>query len=66
MNEIDMKTLGTGERKILSRTHRPAVEQGIWRIRNIKGLRALYEDAAIVADVKKKSLELIGHVERID
>jgi hypothetical protein len=66
MNEIDMKTLGTGERKILRRTHKPAIEQGIWRIRNIKGLRELYEDAAIVADIKNKSLEWIGHLERRD
>jgi len=66
MNEIDMKTLGTGERKILRRTHRPTVEQGIWRIKNIKGMKELYEDADIVADIEKKSLEWIGHVERID
>jgi hypothetical protein len=66
MNEIDIKTLGRGERKILRGMHRPVVEQGIWGIRNIKGLRELYEDFDIVADIKKKSLEWIGHVERID
>jgi len=34
MTEMDMKRLGTWERKIL-RIHGPVVEKGIWRIRTI-------------------------------
>ena len=35
MIEMDMKILGTWERKILRSIHGPVVEQGIWRIRTI-------------------------------
>jgi hypothetical protein len=57
--------LGTGERKILSRIHGPVVEQGIWRIRTDRELRELYRDVDIVAILKKKSLEWVGHVARM-
>jgi len=40
MTEMDMKRLGTWERKI-SRIHGPVVEQGIWRISD-QELRKLY------------------------
>jgi hypothetical protein len=33
MNEMDMKRLGTWERKILRRIYGTVEEQGIWRIR---------------------------------
>ena len=42
------------------------VEQGIWRIRTNQELRELYKDLDIVADIKKKRLEWIGHVVRMD
>ena len=42
------------------------VEQGIWRIRTNKELRELYKDLHIVANIKKKRLEWIGHVVRMD
>jgi len=35
MTDMDMKRLGTRERKILRRIHGPVVEKGIWRIRII-------------------------------
>jgi hypothetical protein len=41
------------------------VEEGIERIRTNQELRELYKDVD-VADIKKKGLELIGLVERID
>jgi hypothetical protein len=40
--ETDMKTLGTLERRILRGG--PVLQQGMWRIRNNKELRELYED----------------------
>ena len=40
------------ERRILRRIYGPMVQQGIWRIRNNKELRELYEDLDIVADIK--------------
>jgi hypothetical protein len=66
VTEVDMKRLGTWERKILRRTHGPVVEQGIWRVRNDQKMRKLYKDVDIVADIKNKSLEWVGHVARMD
>ena len=42
------------------------VEQGIWRIRFGQELREVYKDPDIVADIKRKRLEWIGHVVRMD
>jgi hypothetical protein len=39
------------------------VEQGQWRIRTDEELRVLYKVLDIVADIKKKILEWIGHVQ---
>ena len=41
------------------------VEQGIWRIRTNRGFRDLYKDPDMVADITKKSLELVGQVVRM-
>jgi hypothetical protein len=60
-----MKRLGTGEKKILI-IHEPAAEQGIWRIRTNKGLRELYEDLNIVADINTERVGWNGHVVRMD
>ena len=38
------------------------VEQGIWRIRTNQELRELYRNIDIVANIKRKRLEWIGHV----
>ena len=66
MTGIDVKRMGTWERKLLIRIKWPLVEQGIWRIRTNKELRELYKDLHIVANIKKKRLEWIGHVVRMD
>ena len=58
MVEMDMKRLGTWERKIVTRLHRPAVEQGIWRIRTGQELRELCRDLDIVAGIKKKKIRM--------
>jgi len=65
MTEMDMKRLGTWERKIL-RIYGPAEEQGIWRIRTNQELRELYKDLDRAAAINKKTLEWIGHAVRID
>jgi len=33
VSEMDIKRLGTWERKMLRRIHGPVIEQGIWRMR---------------------------------
>jgi hypothetical protein len=57
MTEMDMKGLGTWERKILRRICAPATDQGIWRIKTNQEMRELYKDLDIVADIKKKRLK---------
>jgi len=41
-------------------------EQGIWRISTNQELRELYTDLHIAAGFKKKRLEWVGHVSRLD
>ena len=65
MTEMDMKRLGTWERKIL-RIYGPAEEQGIWRIRTNQELRELYKDLDRAAAINKKTLKWTGHAVRID
>jgi len=65
MTEMDMKRLGTRERKIL-RIYGPAEEQGIWRIRTNQELRKLYKDLDTAAAINKMRLEWIEHAVRID
>ena len=64
MTEMDVKRLGTRERKTL-RTYGSVVQQGKWRIRTNQELRKLYKDLDIEADIKKR-LEWIGHVVRME
>ena len=40
------------------------VDQGIWSIRTYKELSELHKDLDIVADIKNKKSEQIGHLER--
>jgi len=64
--EMDMKRLGTGEGKILTRIYGLLVQQGIWRIRTNEELWELYKDLDIVAYIKRKRMEWIRHLKRID
>jgi len=54
---IDMKRMGTWDRKILRRVHGPAVQQGIWRIRINQELTEIYKYPDIIADIQNKRLE---------
>jgi len=42
------------------------VEQGIWRVRTKQELRELYKYLDVVAGIKKKRFEWIGHAVRMD
>jgi hypothetical protein len=64
--EMDMRRLGAWERRILRRIHVTVVGQGIWRKISNQELKELYKDLDIVADIKKKRVEGIGHVVRMD
>ena len=66
VTEMGMKGLGTWDRKILRRIHRPEVKQGICRTRINQELRELHKDVDIVAGIRKKRLEWIGHVVRMN
>jgi hypothetical protein len=64
MTGVDVKRLGTWERKILRRVYGPVVEQGMWKIRTNQELKELYKNLDIIADMEKKRLECAGHVVR--
>jgi hypothetical protein len=64
LTELDLKRLGTGERKILRRIHGLMIDQGIWRKSINQELRELYKYVDTVVDLKN-ILEWVGHVEGI-
>ena len=64
--ERDVRTLGTWDRKILRMIYGPVAEQEMWGKRTDQQLKELCRDLDIVADLKKKILEWIGHVVRMD
>ena len=66
VNVIDMKRLGTWDRKILRKVHGPAVQQGMWKIRTNQELRELYKNLDIITYIQNKRLERIGYEVRID
>jgi hypothetical protein len=63
---MDKTRLGAWTRTILRRIHGPVVEQGIWRKRSNQEFREQYKNLDIVADIKEKRVEWIGHVVRTD
>jgi hypothetical protein len=54
----DERSLRTWERKMLRKIYGPVYDNGIWRIRTIKELMALYQELDIVAEIKKT--EMVG------
>jgi hypothetical protein len=66
MTVMDMTRLNAWKRKILRRLYGPVVEKGMWRIRSYQELGALNRDLDIVTDIKKRRLEWIGHVVRME
>jgi hypothetical protein len=58
MTEMDMKKLGTWERKILRRIYGTVEEQGIWRIRTNQELREQYKDLDTVEAINPLVPEL--------
>ena len=64
--KMDVKRLGTGDREILRTIHGQVEEQGNWRIRANQKLEELYKDLDLLGDIKKRGLEWIGRVVRMD
>jgi hypothetical protein len=60
------KNSSSGHYNIKKHVVQAVVEQGIWRIRTNQELRELYRNFDIVANVKRKRLECIGHVVRME
>jgi hypothetical protein len=52
----DERSLRTWERKVLRKIYAPVYDNGIWRIRTNKELKALYQELDIVAEIKKARL----------
>jgi hypothetical protein len=66
VTEMVVKRLNARERKILRKIHGPVVQQGVSRIRTDHALRELYKYLVIIAGIKKKRFEWIGHIVRMD
>jgi hypothetical protein len=66
LTEADMIRLNTWERKILRCIHGPVVENEYWRIGTNHELQILYKDTDIVADIRRRSLQWLGHMIRMD
>jgi len=66
MTDTVMKRLSRHERKMLTRIYGLVVQQGIWIARTNQELRELYKHLDTVADIKKKRLDWIGHIVRMD
>ena len=62
MSAMDVKILSKWERRILKRILGVVVEQAIWIVKTDQELREPYKDLDMVADIKKTTLEWIGHV----
>ena len=65
MAAMDMKRRGMWEGNILRITFGPMVEQEMWRRRIDQEWGELFKHLDVAADIKKKSLEWIGHVVRM-
>jgi hypothetical protein len=63
---MDMKRLNTWDRKILRRIYGLVVGQEKWRVRTNQTLQEPYEDSDTAAVIKKKRLDWIGHLVRMD
>ena len=50
----------------MRKVYGPIQERNTWRIRTNQELRELYRDPDIVGDIKRKRLEWIGHVLRME
>jgi hypothetical protein len=66
MTEKGKTRLNMWERKILRKVHGPVTEQEVWRIKRNEELRELYKAPDLVVDIKRKQLEWLGHVIRMD
>jgi hypothetical protein len=66
MTEKVKTRLNMWERKILRKVYGPVTEQGVWIIRTNEELRELYKARDLVVDIKRKRLEWLGHVIRMD
>jgi hypothetical protein len=66
MTEKDKTRLNMCERKILRKVYGPVTEQWVSRIRRNEELRELDKAPDLVADIKSKQLEWLGHVIRMN
>lgn len=65
MTRRSEELLNRWERKILRKVYGPVRDQGEWRIRTNNEIYALYQEATIVAEIKKARIRWLGHVERM-
>jgi ribosomal 50S subunit-associated protein YjgA (DUF615 family) len=61
-----MIRLNTWERKILRCIHGPLLENEYWRIRTNNELQVLHKETDIVADIRRRRVQWLGHMIRMD
>jgi hypothetical protein len=66
MTEKDETRLSMWERKIMKKSVWASNGTRVWIIRRNEELRELYKAPDLVADIKIKRLEWLGHVTRMD
>ena len=64
--EKDKFILNAWERKMLRKIYEPVHEQNTWRIRTNQELRDLYKGQDLVGDIKRRRLEWVGYVWRME
>jgi hypothetical protein len=66
LNEKEIRMLSTWETNILRKIYGAKKEGNEWKIRNNQELRNMYGQPDIIAEIKSKRLECLGHVDRME
>jgi hypothetical protein len=62
MTEEDKITLNSWERNILRKAHGLVTQQEVWKLRTSQELGKLYKTPDLVAGIKRRRWEWLGHV----
>jgi hypothetical protein len=66
LKEKEIRMLSIWERKILRKIYGAKKEVKEWKIRNNQELRDMYGQPDIIAEIKSKRVEWLGHVARME
>jgi hypothetical protein len=66
LTESDKNRLRVRERKVLRKNFGTVCEQGEWRVGTNDEVYKLYGELELVAEVKRRRLQYLGHVVRME